>query len=139
MVVTWLPGLLQGISLSGYGKSLKIRDVLINTFISGNESNGENEKKADSKNKDKPDMEKRFFRAGCRTSLPGLSCRAFFISWRYLMNATNTKETRKQGAPMFRKTIGQTTYLVRVHFSETSRDTLADKIKRLLREEAMKM
>ncbi len=40
---------------------------------------------------------------------------------------------------MFRKTIGQTTYLVRVHFSETSRDTLADKIKRLLREEAMKM
>ena len=84
-------------------------------------------------------MEKRFFRAGCRTSLPGLSLSGFFISWRYLMNATNTKETRKQGAPMFRKTIGQTTYLVRVHFSETSRDTLADKIKRLLREEAMKM
>ena len=55
------------------------------------------------------------------------------------MNATNTAEARNHDAPVFRKTIGKTTYLVRVHFSETSRDTLADKIKRLLREEAMKM
>ena len=56
-----------------------------------------------------------------------------------LMNATNTIEARKQSAPMVRKTIGHTTYPVRGHFSETSRDTLADKIKHLLREEAMKM
>ena len=38
--------------------------------------------------------------------------------------------------PCFRKVIGNTTYVVRVHFSETSRETLKDKIKRLVREEA---
>lgn len=55
------------------------------------------------------------------------------------MNATNTAEARNQNAPVYRKTIGKTTYLVRVHFSETSKDTLEDKIKRMLREEALKM
>ena len=37
--------------------------------------------------------------------------------------------------PCFRKVIGNTTYVVRVHFSETSKETLEDKIKRLVREE----
>lgn len=55
------------------------------------------------------------------------------------MNATHTIEAGNQSAPVFRKTIGKTTYLVQVHFSETSRETLADKIKRLLREEVRKM
>ena len=36
--------------------------------------------------------------------------------------------------PCFRKVIGNTTYVVRVHFSETSKETLGDKIKRMLRE-----
>ncbi len=40
--------------------------------------------------------------------------------------------------PCFRKVIGNTTYVVRVHFSETSKETLADKIKRILREKAEK-
>lgn len=53
------------------------------------------------------------------------------------MNATETKTTNTQST--FRKTIGQTTYLVHVHFSETSKETLEDKIKRLLREEVRKM
>ena len=39
----------------------------------------------------------------------------------------------------YKKMIGQTTYEVRVHFSEKSKDTLADKIKRLLSEEVAKM
>lgn len=51
------------------------------------------------------------------------------------MNA-NTNQTAQ---PDYRKTIGQTTYLVRVHFSETSKETLEDKIKRLLRSEAIQM
>ena len=34
--------------------------------------------------------------------------------------------------PCFRKVIGNTTYVVRVHFSETSKETLRDKIKRLI-------
>ena len=32
--------------------------------------------------------------------------------------------------PCFRKVIGNTTYVVRVHFSETSKETLQNKIKR---------
>ena len=38
--------------------------------------------------------------------------------------------------PCFRKVIGNTTYVVRVHFSETSSETLGKKIKRLIGEEA---
>lgn len=38
--------------------------------------------------------------------------------------------------PCFRKVIGNTTYVVRVHFSETSNETLGKKIKRLIVEEA---
>ena len=34
--------------------------------------------------------------------------------------------------PCFRKVIGNTTYVVRVHFSETSNETLGKKIKRLI-------
>lgn len=41
--------------------------------------------------------------------------------------------------PTFKRKIGKTTYIVRVHFSETSRETMEDKIKRLLQEEVRKM
>ena len=34
---------------------------------------------------------------------------------------------------------GKTTYIVRVHFSETAKETMEDKIKRLLREEVRRM
>ena len=37
--------------------------------------------------------------------------------------------------PCFRKVIGNTTYVVRVHFSETSKETMEDKVKRLIRED----
>ena len=37
--------------------------------------------------------------------------------------------------PCFRKVIGNTTYVVLVHFSESSKEILKDKIKRLLQEE----
>ena len=37
------------------------------------------------------------------------------------------------------KTIGKTTSRVRVHFSETSRETMSDKIKRMLRKEVDQM
>ncbi len=37
------------------------------------------------------------------------------------------------------KKIGKTTYRVRCHFSETSRETMSDKIKRMLRNEVGKM
>ena len=38
-----------------------------------------------------------------------------------------------------RKQIGKTTYIVRVHFSQTAKETMEDKIKRLLREEVRRM
>ena len=37
------------------------------------------------------------------------------------------------------KKIGKTTYRVKVHFSETSRETMSDKIKRMLRNEVGNM
>ena len=38
--------------------------------------------------------------------------------------------------PCLGKVIGNTTYVVRVHLSETSKETLEKKIKRLIEEEA---
>ena len=40
---------------------------------------------------------------------------------------------------MIDRQIGKTTYIVRVHFSQTAKETMEDKIKRLLREEVRKM
>ena len=37
--------------------------------------------------------------------------------------------------PCFRKVIGNTTYVVRVRFSESAKETLGEKIKRLIRVE----
>ena len=52
------------------------------------------------------------------------------------MNNTATNSTP---CPTFRKQNGKTTYSGRVHFSHTAKDTMEDKIKRLLREEVRKM
>ena len=41
--------------------------------------------------------------------------------------------------PSMVKKIGKTTYKVRVHFSDTSTETMSDKIKRMLREEVRQM
>ena len=50
------------------------------------------------------------------------------------MEQNNNQIDNRQ--PCFRKVIGNTTYVVRVHFSETSKEKLRDKIKRLIGEEA---
>ena len=47
-----------------------------------------------------------------------------------------TNAAKTEPCPTFKRTIGKTTYLVRVHFSE---ETMEDKIKRLLREEVRRM
>ena len=52
------------------------------------------------------------------------------------MNNTATNTTT---CPTVRKQIGKTTYIVRVHFSQTAKETMEDKIKRLLREEVRRM
>lgn len=55
------------------------------------------------------------------------------------MNNTATSNTPNIPCPTVRKQIGKTTYIVRVHFSETATETMADKIKRMLRDEVRKM
>ena len=41
--------------------------------------------------------------------------------------------------PALVKKIDRTTYLVRVHFSKTSKETMSDKIKRMLKNEIQQM
>ena len=41
--------------------------------------------------------------------------------------------------PALVKKIGKTTYRVQIHFSDTSRETMSDKIKRMLRNEISRM
>ena len=52
------------------------------------------------------------------------------------MDQMNTHNTHSH--PWYRKDIGTTTYVVHVHFKETAKETLGDKIKRMLREDAEK-
>ena len=48
---------------------------------------------------------------------------------------TTTTTMAKAEQPDFVKRIGNTTYRVKVHFSKTSKETLSDKIIRLIRNE----
>ena len=47
-------------------------------------------------------------------------------------NKNTTAQTTEQDAPVLVKKIGKTTYRVKIHFSETSKETMSDKIKRLI-------
>ena len=51
----------------------------------------------------------------------------------------NNTATSSATCPTVRKQIGKTTYIVLVHFSQTAKETMEDKIKRMLREEVRKM
>ena len=44
-----------------------------------------------------------------------------------------------ESTPAMVKKIGKTTYKVRVHFSDTSTETMSDKIKRMLKNEIQQM
>ena len=44
-----------------------------------------------------------------------------------------------ENTPAMVKKIGKTTYKVRVHFSDTSTETMSDKIKRMLKNEIQQM
>ena len=47
--------------------------------------------------------------------------------------------TAQDNPPALVKKIGKMTYIVRIHFSETSTETMEDKIKRMLKNEVRKM
>ena len=52
------------------------------------------------------------------------------------MQTTDTTPARApEDFPALVKKIGKTTYLVHIHFSKTSKETMKDKIKRLIKQE----
>ena len=46
------------------------------------------------------------------------------------------QEEETEPVPVYQKKIRKTTYVVKVHFSETARETMEQKIQRMLRTEA---
>ena len=56
-----------------------------------------------------------------------------------LVHYTEPLNRDKHTSPALVKRIGKITYVVKIHFSETSHETMSDKIKRMLRNEASKM
>ena len=52
-----------------------------------------------------------------------------------ILAATRPELFTGDNPPALVKKIGKMTYIVRVHFSETSTETFEDKVKRMLREE----
>ena len=54
---------------------------------------------------------------------------------RTMQTADTTPARAPEDAPALVKKIGRTTYVVRVHFSKTSTETMSDKIKRLIKRE----
>ena len=52
------------------------------------------------------------------------------------MQTTTEKKEQPRESGVFTKRIGTTTYRVSVHFSKTSRETVNDKILRLIKNEA---
>ena len=50
-------------------------------------------------------------------------------------NTTTAKAPKAAPAGTFNMRMGNTTYVIGVHFSQTSKDTLEDKMKRLMRDE----
>ena len=62
-----------------------------------------------------------------------------FYSEKYTLPADTTPARAPEDAPALVKKIGKTTYKVRVHFSDTSTETMSDKIKRMLKNEIQQM
>lgn len=54
-------------------------------------------------------------------------------------NTAAVPPTQGTDSPALVKKIGKTTYRVRVHFSDTSTETMSDKIKRMLKNEVSNM
>ena len=50
-------------------------------------------------------------------------------------NTATVKSTRPKPAGSFNMRMGNTTYVIGVHFSTESKDTLEDKMKRLMRDD----
>ena len=58
---------------------------------------------------------------------------------RTMQTAGTTPARAPENTPAMVKKIGKTTYKVHVHFSNTSTETMSDKIKRMLKNEIQQM
>ena len=58
---------------------------------------------------------------------------------RTMQTADTTPARAPENTPAMIKKIGKTTYKVHVHFSNTSTETMSDKIKRMLKNEIQQM
>ena len=58
---------------------------------------------------------------------------------RTMQTADTTPARAPEDAPALVKKIGKTTYKIHVHFSNTSTETMSDKIKRMLKKEIQQM
>ena len=58
---------------------------------------------------------------------------------RTMQTADTTTTRAPENTPAMVKKIGKTTYKVHVHFSNTSTETMSDKIKRMLKNEIQQM
>ena len=58
---------------------------------------------------------------------------------RTMQTADTTPARAPENTPAMVKKIGKTTYKVHVHFSQTSTETMSDKIKRMLKNEIQQM
>ena len=58
---------------------------------------------------------------------------------RTMQPADTTPARAPEDVPVLVKKIGRTTYKVRVHFSQTSTETMSNKIKRMLKNEIQQM
>ena len=58
---------------------------------------------------------------------------------RTMQTADTTPARAPENTPAMIKKIGKTTYKVHVHFSQTSTETMSDKIKRMLKNEIQQM
>mgnify|MGYP002509887276 CR=1 FL=1 len=76
-----------------------------------------------------------FYTARCKSYCSNV---AILICGDYAV-AAPFKMPSNKNPPALVKKIGRTTYIVRIHFSKTSTETMSDKIKRMLKNEIQQM
>ena len=94
-------------------------------------------KKEEKENRASPDRVLRFSDVRCQDFVVSLSFVGLFLQEVSHMEqaATKTKAAQTSPAGTFSMKLGKTTYVVGVHFSQTAKDTLEDKMKRLMKDD----
>ena len=118
------------------GESLKTPD-LMGIFSPLTTMTTDFYKKEEKENRASPDRVLRFSDVRCQDFVVSLSFVGLFLQEVSHMEqaATKTKAAQTSPAGTFSMKLGKTTYVVGVHFSQTAKDTLEDKMKRLMKDD----